>query len=154
MKRVHRVLIALLSIMPLLLAKSSLGCVKVQSHVKVAKDLVVFIHDPDGKPLRGVEVRAYVFISKPPHSELVASAISKENGKAEINLGDDNYSLVATVSGVRSETVLIDVYDDGSGAPEISLTWPGGPVTAIQNVAGVLGEGRSRVPWVGARVTL
>jgi hypothetical protein len=138
----------------LLIATPSRGCVKVQSHVKVSMNLVVSVHDPAGKPLSGMEIHAFKFIPKPPHTEVAASAVTDKNGKAEIKLAFENYSLEATHSGVSSEIALIDTFDDGSGTSEIVLTWPGGPVTEIQRVSGVLGEGRGRVPWVGAEIVL
>ncbi len=134
--------------------QSSWACTRVATHVKVKSTLVVFIHDPSGKPLPDMKLAAYEFISKPPHSEVAAAAVTGKDGKATIGLGQDNYSIEAIRAGVSSEIALIDVYDDGSGASEIGLTWPGGPITEIQNVSGVLGLGRDRVPWVGAEITL
>ncbi len=138
-----------------ILPRPGLACTRVSGPpLKVKTTFVVLVHDPSGKPLPRAKIGVYEFIRKPPHSELVASAVTDKDGKAEISGLHDNYSLGATMSGVSSEIVQIDVYDDGSGASEISLTWPGGPITQIQNVSGVLGEGSSRVPWVGARVAL
>jgi hypothetical protein len=122
--------------------------------VKVKSTFVVFVHDPNGKPLSRAEIRIEEFIRKPPHSELVASALTNEDGKAEIKGLHDNYSIGATLAGVSSEVIQIDVYDDSSGGSEVSLTWPGGPITQVQNVSGILGEGSSRVPWVGTLVAL
>jgi hypothetical protein len=101
-----------------------------------------------------MKITAYEFISKPPHSEIVAVAVTSKDGKAAIGLGQDNYGIGATRAGVSSEIALIDVYDDGSGASEISLTWPGGPITEVQNVSGVLGLGRGKDAWTDAQITL
>jgi hypothetical protein len=46
------------------------------------------------------------------------------------------------------------VFDDGSGLSEVSLTWPGGPITSVQNVSGVLAEGKEKTPWPGLEVSL
>jgi hypothetical protein len=101
-----------------------------------------------------MRITAYEFISKPPHSEFVAAAVSDKDGKAAIGLGQDNYSIGAIRAGVSSEIALVDVYDDGSGASEISLTWPGGPITEVQNVSGVLGLGKEKDAWADAQITL
>jgi hypothetical protein len=138
-----------------ILPQPGLACTRVSGPpVKVKTTFVVFVHDPSGKPLSQAKIGVYQFIQKPPHRELVASAVTNKDGKAEITGLHDNYSIGATLSGVSSEIVQVDVYDDGSGASEISLTWPGGPITQIRRVSGVLGEGNSRAPWVGARVAL
>jgi hypothetical protein len=148
---IFSVLAVLVGILP----RPGLACTRVVGPpVKVKSTFVVFVHDPSGGPLPRAKIGVYEFIRKPPHSELVASAVTDKDGKAEISGMHDNYSLGATLSEVSSEIVQIDVYDDGSGASEVSLTWPGGPITVIQNVSGVLGEGSSRVPWVGAQVSL
>jgi hypothetical protein len=150
-----RTILSALAVLVSILPRPGLACTRVSGpHVKVKTTFVVFVHDPSGKPLPQAKIGVYEFIRKPPHSELVASAVTNKDGKAEIRGLHDNYSLGATLSGVSSEVVQIDAYDDGSGASEISLTWSGGPITQIQNVSGVLGEGRGRVPWVGARVAL
>jgi len=148
---IFSVLAALVDILP----RPGLACTRVSGPpLKVKTTFVVLVHDPIGKPLSQAKISVYEFIRKPAHSELVASAVTDKDGKAEIRGLHDNYSLGATLSGVSSEVVQIDVYDDGSGASEISLTWPGGPITQIRNVSGVLGEGSNRVPWVGAQVSL
>ena len=135
--------------------RSTFACTRVVGPpVKVKSTFVVFVHDPNGKPLSHAEIRVTEFIRKPPLSELVASALTDKDGKAEIKGLHDNYSIGATLTGVSSEVAQIDVYEDGSGTSEVSLTWPGGPVTQIQNVLGILGEGSGRVPWVGAFVAL
>jgi hypothetical protein len=134
--------------------QNSWTCSRVQTHVKVKSTLVVFVHDPSGKPLPNMKVTAYEFIRKPAHSELAAAAATGKDGKAAIGLGQDNYSLGAVHDGVSSEVVQIDVYDDGSGASEISLTWPGGPITEVQNVSGVLGLDKGKYPWPDAEIVL
>jgi hypothetical protein len=147
--------LSVLAVLAGILPRPGFACTRVSGPpIKVKTTFVVFVHDPSGKPLPQAKIGVYEFIRKPPHSELVASKVTNEDGKAEISGLHDNYSLGATLSGVSSEIVRVDVYDDGSGASEISLTWPGGPITQVQSVSGVLGEGRSRVSWVGARVAL
>jgi hypothetical protein len=134
--------------------QSSWACTRVVTHVKVKSTLVVFVHDPSGKPLPDMKLTASEFISKLPHSEVAAAAVTGKDGKATIGLGQDNYSIEAIRAGVSSEVALIDVYDDGSGASEISLTWPGGPITEVQNVSGVLGLDRGKYPWADAEIAL
>jgi hypothetical protein len=138
----------------LLGAQSSWACSRVQTHVKVKSTLVIVVHDPSGKPLPDMRITAYEFIRKPPHSEVAAAAVTGKDGKAAIGLGQDNYSIAAVRAGVSSEVALIDVYDDGSGASEISLTWPGGPITEVQNVSGFLGLDKGRYPWPDAEIAL
>jgi hypothetical protein len=138
----------------LLAAQKGLACSKFYPHVKVKTAFVVFVHDPSGKPLADMKVTAYELIRKPPHVELAASAVTGKDGKAAIGLTQDDYSIGATYAAVNSQVAMIDVYDDGSGASEISLTWPGGPITEVQNVAGVLRLGNGKDPWAGAEIVL
>jgi hypothetical protein len=135
-------------------AQSSWACSRVYTHVKVKSTFVVFVHDPSGKPLSDVKITAYEFIRKPPHSELAAVGVTDKDGKAAIGLGQDDYSIGAIRAGVSSEVAQIDVYDDGSGASQISLTWPGGPITEIQHVSGVLGLDKGKYPWADAEIAL
>jgi hypothetical protein len=153
-KRHRHLLLGSVILVLLLVAQSSWACTRVYTHVKVKSTLVVFVHDPSGKPLANMKITAYEFIRKPPHSELAASAVTGKDGKAAIGLGQDNYSIGAVHAGVSSEVAQIDVYDDGSGASEISLTWPGGPITEIQNVSGVLALGKGKDPWADAEIAL
>jgi hypothetical protein len=148
---IFSVLAAVVGILP----RPGLACTRVSgSPLKVKTTFEVFVHDPSGKPLPQAKIDVYEFIQKPPHSELVASAVTNRDGRAEIRNLHDNYSLGATLSGVSSEVVQIDIYDDGSGASEIDLTWPGGPITEIQNVSGVLALGKGKDPWADADVAL
>ena len=148
------ILVASVILVPLLVSQNSRACTRVYTHVKVKSTLVVFVHDPSGKPLPNMKIIAYEFIRKPPHSELAASAVTGKDGKAAIGLGQDDYSIGAVHAGVSSEVAQIDVYDGGYGASEISLTWPGGPITEIQNVSGVLALGKGKDPWADAEVAL
>jgi len=134
--------------------KIAWACSRVYSTVKVKTVFVIFVHDPRGKPLADMKITAYEFIRKPPYPELAATAITGKDGKAAIGLTQDDYSIGAMHSDVSSEIAQIAVYDDGSGASEISLTWPGGPITEIQNVSGVFGLGKDKDLWVGAEITL
>ncbi len=153
MRRVH-ISEASVILVLLLGAQSSWACSRVQTHVKVKSTLVVFVHDPSGKALPDMRITAYEFIRKPPHSEVAALVVTGKDGKAAIGLGQDNYSIGAVRAGVSSEVALIDVYDDGSGASEISLTWPGGPITEVQNVSGVPGLDKGKYPWADAEIAL
>ena len=153
--RPNRTTFSVLAVLVGFLPRPGLGCTRVSwPPIKVKTTFVVFVHDPSGKPLAQAKVDVYEFIQKPPHSELRASVVTNKDGKAEINGLHENYSIGAALSGVNSEIVQIDVYDDGSGTSEVGLTWPGGPITQIQIVSGILGEGTGRVPWVDARVAL
>jgi len=126
--------------------------------IKVRSAFVVVVHDPNGSPLPNMEVRAYESIRKSgaaaAHVELAGVAVTGRDGKAAIGLTQDDYSLGATSNGISSEVVQVQVYDDGSGVSEVSLTWPGGPITAVQNVSGVLGAGKEKDPWPGLEVSL
>jgi hypothetical protein len=106
-----------------------------------------------------MEVRAYEALRKsgsvPAHVELAAVAITGKDGRAAIGLTQDDYSLGAMGNGISSEVVQIQVYDDGpSRASEVSLTWPGGPIAAVQSVSGVFGAGKEKDPWPGLEVSL
>ena len=154
MRRRSHIFVASAILHLLLGAQIGWACSKIYPHVKVKTAFVVFVHDPSGKPLADIKITAYEFIRKPPHSELAATAMTGKDGKAAIGLTQDDYSIGATHAGVSSEVAQIDVYDDGSGASEISLTWPGGPITEVQNVSGVLGLGKGKDPWAGAEIAL
>jgi hypothetical protein len=106
-----------------------------------------------------MEVRAYEAIRKSgavsAHLELAAVAITGKDGKAAIGLTQDDYSVDATENGISGDVIQIQVYDDGpSVVSEVSLTWPGGPITAVQSVSGVLGAGKEKDPWPGLEVSL
>jgi hypothetical protein len=149
------VIFSVLAVLAGILPRTVLACTRISvPPLKVKTTFVVFVHDPTGKPLSQAKIGVYEFIRKPPHSELVASAVTDKDGKAEIGGLHDNYSIGAALSGVSSEIVQIDVYDDGSGSSEIGLTWPGGPITEIQNVSGVLALGKGKGPWIGVEVAL
>ena len=153
--KLHRPTIAMLGLASVISPRSISACTRVSGPpVKVKTTFVVFVHDPSGKPLSRAEIRVNKFIRNPPHSELVASALTNKDGKAEIRGLHDNYSIAARLNAVSSEIIQVDVYDDGSGVSGVSLAGPGGPITQIQNVSGILGEGSSSVPWVGALVEL
>ena len=126
--------------------------------IKVKTTFTVLVHDPNGTPLANIEVRAYESMRKsgnvPAHVELAAVATTGKDGKAAIGLTQDDYTLGASGNGTNSQVVRIQVYDDGSGASEVSLTWPGGPITVVQNISGVLGAGREKDPWPGLEVLL
>ena len=126
--------------------------------VKVKSALVVVVHDPTGSPLPNMKVTAYESIRKsgnvPAHVELAAVAVTGKDGKAVVGLTQDDYSLGATGNGISSQVIQIQVYDDGPGASEVSLTWPGGPITAVQNVSGEFGAGKEKDPWPGLEVFL
>jgi hypothetical protein len=157
--RLPRTIAVMLGLASMFSIRSAFACTRVVGPpVKVEGTFVVFVHDPSGKPLPNMKVTVYESIRKsgtvPAHVELAAVAVTGKDGRAAIGITQDDYSLGASINGVSSEAVRIAVYDDGSGASEVSLTWPGGPITPIQNVSGVLGEGSSKVPWVGALVAL
>jgi hypothetical protein len=105
-----------------------------------------------------MEVRAYESVSKSgdvaAHVELAAVAVTGRDGKAAIGLMQDDYTLGAMSNGISSEVAQIQVYDDDSGVSEVSLTWPGGPITAVQSLSGVLGSGKEHDPWPGLEVSL
>lgn len=139
--------------------QNALACSRIYGPpVKVKTAFVVVVRDPVGNPIPNAEVRAYELIRKsgdvPAHVELAGTAVSGKDGKAAIGLVQDDYTLGASINGVSSEVLQISVYDDGSGVSELSLTWPGGPITKVQNASGKLGLGAGRVPWVGAKVEL
>ncbi len=66
----------------------------------------------------------------------------------------DDYSIGGAANGISSQVAPIAVYDDGSGASEVSLTWPGGPITAVQRVSGIIGAGENKFPWPGLEISL
>jgi hypothetical protein len=140
--------------------QSALACSRAYGPpVKVKSAFVVVVHDPTGGPLPNMEVRAYEAIRKSgavsAHVELAAIAITGKDGKAAIGLTQDDYTLAATGNGISSGVVQIQVYDDSpSGVSEVSLTWPGGPITAIQSVSGVFGAGKEKDPRPGLEVSL
>jgi hypothetical protein len=151
----NRTMVAVLGLASVFSFHPVFGCTRVVGPpTKVKATFVVFVHDPSGEPLPGAEIRVYQVTPKPPYEELVRSSITGKDGKAEITGLHDNYSLEAKIGGASSQIAQIDIYEDGSGTSEVGLTWPGGPITPIQNVSGILGEGSSKVPWVGALVEL
>jgi hypothetical protein len=105
-----------------------------------------------------MEVRAYESIRKSgavaAHVELAAVATTGKDGKAAIGFVQDDYTIGATYNGVSSSVAQIQVYDDGSGSSEVSLTWPGGPITQVQSISGVLGSGKGKDPWPGLELAL
>jgi hypothetical protein len=122
--------------------------------IKVKTAFTVIVHDPAGNPLPGIEVRAAELIRKPPHVEVAAVANTGKDGKATISLTQDDYTIGATGNGISSEVMPIQVYDDGSGISEVSLTWPGGPITVVQSVSGIFGAGEEKSPWPGLEISL
>ena len=159
MKRAAKVALIVLAAHHAFFLQSVLACSRVYGPpIKVKTTFTVLVHDPNGSPLANIEVRAYEAIrqsgSVPAHAELAAVAITGKDGKAAIGLMQDDYTLGAAGNGVSSQVVPIQVYDDGSGASEVSLTWPGGPITVVQNISGVLGAGKEKDPWPGLEVLL
>jgi hypothetical protein len=157
--KLHRTIVVTLGLAFVFSLRSTFACSRVVGPpVKVKTSFVVFVHDPSGRPLPNMKVTTFESIRKsggvPAHVELAAVAITGRDGKAAIGLTQDDYSLGASINGISSEVLRIAVYDDGSGASEISLTWPGGPITQIQNASGKLGVGPEKAPWVGAEVVL
>jgi hypothetical protein len=158
-KRAAKIALVVLAAHHTFFLQSVLACSRVYGPpVKVKTAFVVVVRDPTGNPLPNMEVRAYQPMRKSgavdAHVELAAIAVTGKDGEAAIGLAQDDYSLGATGNGISSEVVQIQVYDDGSGVSEISLTWPGGPITGVQSVSGVFGSGREKEPWPGLEVSL
>lgn len=122
--------------------------------IKVKTAFVVVVRDPAGNPLQGIEVKVTELIRTPPHVEVADAATTGKDGKATISLTQDDYFIGGTANGISSQVVPIAVYDDGSGVSEVSLIWPGGPITAVRGVSGILGAGDSKFPWPGLEISL
>lgn len=145
------------ALISILLAQAVAACTRVElPPVKVSPTFKVYIHYPNGRPVPNIRVTAYELVERSSHSEVAASVVTGKDGTASITLRNlqADFNLAAEHLGVSSEVVRVSLYNDGSGLSELSLVWPGGPLTRIRSASGKLGLASRSVPWVGAHVEL
>lgn len=155
MKRSAQFAFLVSAFLHILLLRTAFACSRAYGPpIKVKTAFVVVVRDPAGNPLQGIELKVTELIRTPPHVEVAASATTGKDGKATISLTQDDYFIGGAANGILSQVVPIAVYDDGSGVSEVSLKWPGGPVTAVRSVSGTFGAGESGFPWPGLEISL
>jgi len=86
---------------------------------------------------------------------LVAEELTNKEGKAFFHgLMVSDYWISAEHADVRGTVAKLWPVSDGSGSTVITLTWPEGPISKVENLAGNLLVGRQRSALAGAHVWL
>ncbi len=117
---------------------------------KVRRDFGVFVKGRDGRPLEGILVKIVFAI---PTQDLVAEESTNKEGMAFFHsLMVSDYWISAEHAGVSGTVAKLWPVNDDSGVTEITLTWPAGPISKAQSIAGHLFAGNQQSVLAGADV--
>src|SRR5580658_940953 len=141
-----------IAMMVFLWVEKSPACSRIVTTFKVPRDFGVFVKGRDGRPLEGISVKIVFAI---PTHDLVAEESTNKEGKAFFRgLMVSDYWISAEHADVRGTVAKLWPVSDGSGSTEITLTWPEGPISKVENLAGNLLVGWQRSALAGAYVWL
>jgi hypothetical protein len=119
---------------------------------KVPRDFGVLVKGRDGRALEGISVKIVFAI---PTRDLVAEELTNKEGKAFFHgLMVSDYWISAEHADVSGTVAKLWPVSDGSGSTEITLAWPEGPISKVENLAGNLLVGGQRAALADARVWL
>lgn len=128
------------------------GCSRNIALFKVRRDFKVIVKSQDGKVLEGLPVKL-VFDGDSANEVVEAQTTDKDGGAFFRGLMVSNYRISVERGGAGTIARLWTVNDE-SGASEITLTWPMGPILTVQSVTGHLLAGKERFPFPGMNVWL
>lgn len=119
---------------------------------KVPRDFGVLVKGRDGRVLEGISVKIVFAI---PTHDLVAEESTNKEGKAFFRgLMLSDYWISAEHADVSGTVAKLWPVSDGSGSTVITLTWPEGPISKVETLAGNLLVGWQRSALAGAHVWL
>jgi hypothetical protein len=141
-----------IAILVFLWVPKSPGCSKGFTTFKVPQDFGVFVKGRDGRALEGISVKIVFAI---PTHDLVAEELTNTEGKVFFRgLMVSDYWISAEHADVRGTVAKLWPVSDSSGSTEITLTWPEGPISKVENLAGNLLAGWQRSALAEAHVWL
>ena len=131
-------------------------CVRGFPNYIVGSSFVVHVVDNKGKPLAGAIVRITKFEkdSKSVRAKEIKTTPTENSGEAAFEeLPGGEYFVDCKLGEISGGAGTLTI-DSSSRVRRVELSWPMGPIFAIQKPAGTLLAGEGRVPLVNAGMSL